>query len=84
MLPQAVVYANASKNAAEDKDNETNESNQVIEAETAKGAPREGCSTDEAKSNDNYTQRRREDLGLAIMVNWQKENERAQKGWTNK
>lgn len=76
MLPQAVVYANASKYTAEDKDNETNKGDQVIEAETAKCAPREACSTDEAKSNDNYTQRRREDLGLAIMVNRQKKKKK--------
>jgi hypothetical protein len=57
MLPQAVADANASECTADDENNETDEGNQVIEAEATKSAAREACSTDKAKSNDDYTQR---------------------------
>lgn len=53
MLPQAVADANASESTAEDEDNEADKGNQVIETEAAKCATRKGCSTGEAKPNDN-------------------------------
>lgn len=76
MLPQAVVDANAGESTADDEDNETDKGDQVIEAEAAKCAARESCSTDEANSNDYYTQQRRV-VGLAILFNNNKKYERA-------
>lgn len=55
MLPQAIVDANAGESTADDEDNKTDEGDQVIEAEAAKCAAREGCSTNEANCNDDYT-----------------------------
>lgn len=68
MLPQTVVDSNAGECTADDEDNETDEGDQVIETEAAKCAARKGGSTDEANSNDDYTQQRRV-LGLAIIFN---------------
>lgn len=76
MLPQSVVDANAGECTADDEDNETDEGDQVIETEAAKCTARESCSTDEANSNNDYTQQRRV-LGLATMFNNNKKYERA-------
>lgn len=76
MLPQTVVDANAGESTADDEDNETDEGDQVIEAEAAKCAAREGCSTDEANSNNDCTQQRKV-LGSAMMSSNNTKYERA-------
>lgn len=56
--PQAVADANAGADAADDEDDEANKGYQVIEAEAAISASVETRSTDEAKYDDDYRQRR--------------------------
>lgn len=59
--PQAVADANGGADAADDEDDEADKGYQVIEAEAAISASVETRSTDDAKYNDDYRRRRREE-----------------------